>query len=57
MKKISLLFLIFSQLILAQGYGTSLEVKSDWNGWKAIIMKNDLISTVTVPDIGARVMQ
>jgi hypothetical protein len=57
MKKISLLFLFLSQLILAQSYGTSLEVKSDWNGWKAIIMKNDLVSIVTVPDIGARVMQ
>ena len=57
MKKICLLFLFFSQLILAQNDSTSLEIKSDWNGWEAIIIQNGLISTVTVPDIGARVMQ
>jgi len=35
MKKIGLLFFFLSQFILAQGYGASLEIKSDWNGWKA----------------------
>ena len=34
MKKISLLFFFLSQLILAQGYGTSSEIKSNWNCWK-----------------------
>jgi hypothetical protein len=57
MKKISLFFFFLSQLILAQDYGTSLEIKSNWNGWEAIVIQNGLISTVTVPDIGARVMQ
>ena len=57
MKKIGLLFFYLSQLILAQDYSTSLEVKTDWNGWEAIVIQNGLISTVTVPDIGARVMQ
>ena len=57
MKKIVLLFFFLSQLILAQDDSTSLEIKSDWNGWEAIIIQNGLISTVTVPDIGARVMQ
>jgi hypothetical protein len=57
MKKISLLFLFFSQLIFAENDSTSLKIKSDWNGWEAIIIQNGLISTVTVPDIGARVMQ
>ena len=57
MKKICLMFFIFFQLIFAKNDSTSLEIKSDWNGWEAIIIKNGLISTVTVPDIGARVMQ
>ena len=34
-----------------------MEIKSNWNGWEAIIIQNGLISTATVPDIGARVMQ
>jgi hypothetical protein len=57
MKKIVLLFLFLSQLIYSQSDSTSLEIKPDWNGWKAIIIQNRLISTVTVPDIGARLMQ
>jgi hypothetical protein len=57
MKKIILLFFFLSQLILAQDDSTSLEIKSNWNGWESIIIQNRLISTVTVPDIGARVMQ
>jgi hypothetical protein len=57
MNKIYLLSFFLSQLILGQDYSTSLENKSDWNGWEAIIIQNGLISTVTVPDIGARVMQ
>ena len=57
MKKISLLFFILSQLILAQDYNTSLEIDSSWNGWEAIVIQNGLISTATVPDIGARVMK
>ncbi|HVO76081.1 MAG TPA: hypothetical protein VMT35_18800, partial [Ignavibacteriaceae bacterium] len=57
MKKLSLLFFFLSQLILAQDYLTSLKDTSDWNGWQAILIQNGLISTATVPDIGARVMQ
>ena len=57
MKKISLLFFILSQLILAQDYNASLEIDSSWNGWEAIVIQNGLISTATVPDIGARVMK
>jgi hypothetical protein len=57
MKKIGLLFFFLSQLILAQDYHTSLEIDSSWNGWEAIVIQNGLISTATVPDIGARVMQ
>ncbi len=57
MKKIGLLFIFLSKLISGQDYGTSLEIKSNWNGWETIIIQNGLISTATVPDIGARVMQ
>ncbi|MGA9295035.1 MAG: T9SS type A sorting domain-containing protein [Ignavibacteriaceae bacterium] len=57
MKKISLLFFFLSQLILAQNYSTSLEIKYNWNGWDVVSIKNGLISTVIVPDIGARVME
>ena len=57
MKKISLLFFFLSQVILAQDYSTSLVIDTSWNSWKAIIIKNGLISTATVPDIGARVLQ
>ncbi len=57
MKKIGILFLFLAQVILAQDYGTSLKIDSNWNGWNAIAVQNGLISTVTVPDIGARVMQ
>ena len=57
MKKTGLLILFLSQLFYAQNDSVSLKIKSDWNGWEASIIQNGLISTVTVPDIGARVMQ
>ncbi len=57
MKKIILIFFFLSQIILAQDYDTSLKIDSSWNGWNSIAVQNGLISTTTVPDIGARVMQ
>jgi len=43
--------------LLAQPYDATLQEVTDWSGWSAIVVENGLISTVTVPAIGARVMQ
>ncbi len=52
-----IVFLIFTTFLFAQPYNANLEEVADWNGWEAIEIGNGLISTVTVPSIGARVME
>ena len=44
-------------VLSAQPYNTSITTDSDWYGWEAVLVENELIATATVPAIGARVMQ
>ena len=58
MKNWSWLIIIMAAIsLLAQPYDATLQEVEDWSGWSAIVIENGLISTVTVPAIGARVMQ
>jgi hypothetical protein len=51
------ILIMLSMLLSAQPYQTVLEEVTDWNGWSALLVSNGLISTATVPAIGARVME
>lgn len=57
MKIIFLCLFSLVQILNAQQYTTTVELDSNWSGWNAYIIKNGLISTATIPTIGARVMQ
>ena len=57
MKTLTFTLLLLCSILMAQPYSVTLEQNPDWNGWEAITAGNGLISTVTVPAIGARVMQ
>jgi hypothetical protein len=52
-----LIICVLSISLAAQPYNATLQEVTDWSGWSAIVVENGLISTVTVPAIGARVMQ
>jgi hypothetical protein len=57
MRMYTLFLLVLCAVLPAQSDEVTLEQNPDWNGWEAIIVGNGLISTATVPAIGARVMQ
>jgi len=54
----TLLLLLCAAALLAQG-NTTIETIDDHNGWgwQSIVMKNDIITVATMPQIGARIMQ
>ena len=57
MRTVCIYFLLLCPILTAQSYDVTLEQVADWNGWEAISVGNGLITTTTVPVIGARVMQ
>ncbi|MBN2102493.1 T9SS type A sorting domain-containing protein [bacterium] len=58
MRLLAPVIIILSTAILtAQPYEASVAQNENWNGWEAIIAENGIITTSTVPAIGARVMQ
>ena len=58
-KSLLLLLFLAVEISFAQTSTVSVEVDSNYNnwGWKAIVIKNNLITFATVPAIGARAMQ
>jgi hypothetical protein len=52
-----LFLLLVCSVLTAQNSEVTLDQNPDWNGWEAIVIGNGLVSTATVPVIGARLMQ